>query len=210
MKTIGVLHVLTETVLQDRYSHLELARLAIDGGADTIQYRQKAGTTREMIETVKGMQDLCRTAKVALIVNDRVDVAVAAGADGVHLGQEDFPVRLARNLLGPDRIIGVSAGNPDEAFQGISDGADYVGFGPIYATGSKSDAGDPQGLEKLSDMASAFSTPVIAIGGIGIDTASEVVRAGAHGIAVISAVCCQENPEEAARKLMEGVRAGKG
>ena len=209
MKTIGILHVLTDTVLQTRFSHLDLARLAIDGGADTIQYRQKVGTAREMIGTAGAMQDVCTAAGVPFIVNDRVDVAIAAGADGVHLGQDDFPVRLARELLGPDRIIGVSAGNLDEAEQGIADGADYVGFGPIYATGSKSDAGSPQGLDRLSEISRALSVPVIAIGGIGADTATDVIRAGAHGIAVISAVCCREDPGAAARALLERIRMGK-
>jgi len=209
MKAIGMLHVLTDTVLQDRYSHMDLARLAIAGGADTIQYRQKTGTAREMIETAMAMQEICTDAGIPLIVNDRVDVAIAAGADGVHLGQDDFPVRKARELLGSDRMIGVSGGTVEEAQQGIVDGADYVGFGPIYATGSKADAGAPQGLAGLSEIVRALSVPVIAIGGIGADTAAEVMRAGAHGIAVISAVCCQADPEGATRRLLRRMRTGK-
>ncbi len=207
MKKIGVLHVLTDTVLQDRFSHLDLARLAVNGGADTVQYRQKTGDTRDMIETAAAMQNLCTPAGVTFIVNDRVDVAFAAKADGVHLGQDDFPVHLARELLGPDRIIGVSGGTLDEAHQGIVDGADYVGFGPIYATGSKPDAGEAQGLGKLSEMARSLSVPIIAIGGIGIDTAADVIRAGAHGIAVISAICCREDPQAAARTLIDRIRS---
>ena len=209
MKAIGMLHVLTDTVLQDRYSHTDLARLAVAGGADTIQYRQKTGTTREMIETAMAIQEICTDADIPLIVNDRVDVAIAAGADGVHLGQDDFPVRKARELLGSDRIIGVSGGSVEEAQQGIAGGADYVGFGPIYATGSKADAGFPQGLAGLSEIARVLSVPVIAIGGIDADTAAEVMRAGAHGIAVISAVCCQADPEGATRRLLRRMRGGK-
>jgi len=207
MKKIGGLHVLTDTVLQDRFSHLDLARLAITGGADTVQYRQKTRATRDMIETAAAIQDLCASAGVTFIVNDRVDVAIAAKADGVHLGQDDFPVRLARELLGLDRVIGVSGGVLDEARQGIADGADYVGFGPIYATDSKPDAGEAQGLGKLSEMACSLSVPVIAIGGIGIDTAADVIRAGAHGVAVISAVCCREDPEGATRTLVGRIRS---
>lgn len=209
MKAIGTLHVLTETNLQNRYSHLELTRFAIDGGADTIQFRQKTGAIQKMIETARKMQDLCRDAGVPLIVNDRVDVAMAVNADGVHLGQEDFPVCLARKFLGPDRIIGVSSGTLKEALKGISDGADYVGFGPIYPTGSKPDAKEPQGLDKLTDMVTALSVPVIAIGGINIDNAAEVIRTGAHGIAIISAVCCQEDPEGIVRELLGRVRTRK-
>ena len=210
MKAIGMLHVLTDTVLQDRYSHTDLARLAVAGGADTIQYRQKTGTTREMIETAMAIQEICTDADIPLIVNDRVDVAIAAGADGVHLGQDDFPVRKARELLGSDRIIGVSGGSVEEAQQGIAGGADYVGFGPIYATGSKADAGFPQGLAGLSEIARVLSVPVIAIGGIDADTAAEVMREGTHGIAVISAVCCQADPEGATRRLLERIGDGVG
>ena len=210
MKAVGVLHVLTDTVLQQRYSHEDLARLAVAGGADTIQYRRKTGSTREMIEEAKAVLAVCRARGVPLIVNDRVDVAVAAGADGVHLGQEDFPVRLARELLGPDRTIGVSGGTLEEARQGAEDGADYVGFGPIYATGSKADARQPRGLEALSHVTSQVSLPVIAIGGVGVETAAEVVAAGAYGIAVISAVCCAGDPGAATRELAQRVRGERG
>ncbi|MDE2889401.1 MAG: thiamine phosphate synthase [Gemmatimonadota bacterium] len=207
MKKIGCLHVLTDTVLQSRHTHAELARMAVDGGAGAVQYRQKSGHTRDMIETARAMREICARSGVSLIVNDRVDVALAAEADGVHLGQDDFPVVLARNLLGAGRIIGVSAGNPDEARKGIADGADYVGFGPIFPTGSKSDAGEAKGLEKLADFARAVRAPVIAIGGIGAENAAGVMRSGAHGIAVISAVCCQADPEAATRNLVKLIKA---
>lgn len=206
MKKIGALHVLTDTVLQSRHTHVELARMAVAGGADVVQYRQKSGDTRGMIETARAMCDVCAESGVSLIVNDRIDVAFAAEAGGVHLGQDDFPVALARNILGAGRIIGVSAGNLDGARQGIRDGADYVGFGPIFPTGSKSDAGEAQGLEVLADFTRAVRAPVIAIGGIGADNADSVVRSGAHGIAVISAVCCQADPEAATRNLGELIR----
>lgn len=206
MKTVGALHVLTDTVLQSRHSHAQLARMAVAGGADTVQYRQKSGNTREMIETARAMRDICARSGVPLIVNDRVDVALAAESDGVHLGQDDFPVALARDLLGAGRIIGVSAGSPDEARQGIADGADYVGFGPVFPTGSKSDAGEAQGLDRLADFTRAVRAPVIAIGGIGPGNAAGVAGTGAHGIAVISAVCCQADPEAATRNLGKLIR----
>jgi len=206
VREVGGLHVLTDTVMQDRYSHAMLARLAISGGASTVQYRRKAGSTREMVAEAEAVLTVCRAAGVPLIVNDRVDVAVAAGADGVHLGQEDLPVRHARELLGPGRIIGISGGTLEEARQGARDGADYVGFGPVYATGSKADARSPRGLEALAHVASRIALPVVAIGGIGVETAPEVMAAGARGIAVISAVCCAEDPEAATRALVEGMQ----
>ncbi len=207
MRRIGRLHVLTDTVLQDRFSHVDLARMAIAGGADTIQFRQKTGSTREMVETALALRGICDDGGVTFIVNDRVDVAVASCADGVHLGQDDFPVRAGRDILGPDRIIGVSARNLEEARQGLTDGADYVGFGPIYTTGSKSDARGPQGLDRLVRIAGALPAPVIAIGGIGVEATADVIRAGAHGIAVISAVCCDGDPEAAVRTLAGRIEA---
>lgn len=203
MKPIGRFHVLTESVLQCRFSHVELTRMAISGGADTIQFRQKTGSTRSMIETAREMQRICREAGVTFIVNDRIDVALATEADGVHLGQDDFPIPLARSLLGKDRIIGGSASTPDEAFRCEREGADYVGFGPVFPTSSKEDAGPVSGLRVLREIVQKCALPVVAIGGISGRNISQVMETGARGAAVISAVCCQEDPGKAARGLCE-------
>ncbi|MCD4718214.1 MAG: thiamine phosphate synthase [Desulfobacterales bacterium] len=201
MKQVGRLHLLTDTVLQARFSHVELTELAIAGGADTIQFRQKSGSTREMIEVARKMKKLCEESDVKFIVNDRIDVAIAAAADGVHLGQDDFPIPLARKLLGEGRIIGGSAATIAEARKCLSEGADYVGFGPVYPTTSKDDAGPVSGIDILKQVVEAIPLPIIAIGGVSAENTPEVIRAGAHGIAVISAVCCQEDPERATREL---------
>jgi thiamine-phosphate pyrophosphorylase len=198
MKKIGRFHVLTDTQLQDRFSHQELVELAITGGADTIQFRQKRGNTREMILAAREMQALCRKAGVPFIVNDRLDVAMAAQADGVHLGQDDFPIPLAREILGEEVIIGGSAGTLEEARKCLREGADYIGFGPVFPTTSKDDAGPASGLALLEQVVREIPLPIIAIGGIGLHNARQVMEAGAYGIAVISAVCCQESPQEAA------------
>lgn len=203
MKQIGKLHILTDTVLQSRFSHMEITRFAIAGGADTIQYRQKSGSTREMIESARNMKRLCSEAGVMFIVNDRLDVAIAAEADGVHLGQDDFPIPMARELLGEGRIIGGSAATLDEARKCLSEGADYVGFGPVYPTSSKDDAGPVSGIDILKQVVEIVPLPIIAIGGVGAENTAIVIRAGAHGIAVISAVCCQDDPEEATRSLYQ-------
>ena len=201
MKKIGRFHVLTDSCLQNRFSHAELAKLAIAGGADTIQFRQKEGATRQMIRVAGEMRDLCQRAGVTFIINDRVDVAIASHADGVHLGQDDFPIPLARKLLGEKAIIGGSAGSMEEAHRCLREGADYIGFGPVYPTTSKEDAGPAAGLGLMKQIVEAIPLPIIAIGGIGVNNASPVIQAGAHGIAVISAVCCQQDPAEAARCL---------
>jgi len=208
MKKIGKLHVLTDTALQNRFSHLELTEQAISGGADTIQFRQKGGSTKELIEIAAGMRRLCREKGAVFIVNDRIDVAIAAEADGVHLGQDDFPIPLARKLLGADRIIGGSAATPEEIETCIREGADYVGFGPVYPTGSKDDAGPVSGIDRLKQIVQSMPIPVIAIGGIDESNAAHVMVAGAHGIAVISAVCCRKDPQKAARKLHDIVAPG--
>ena len=207
MKKIGRFHVLTDVCLQNHFSHLELADLAIAGGADTIQFREKNGETRQMIRVAEELQALCRRAGVTFIINDRVDVAVACHADGVHLGQNDFPIPLARKLLGEDTVIGGSAGNLEEARQCFSEGADYIGFGPVYPTTSKEDAGPASGLDLLRQVVKEIPLPIIAIGGIGKDNAPLVMRTGVHGIAVISAVCCHENPKEAAQCLRDLLEA---
>ena len=203
MQPIGKLHILTDVQLQSRYSHTELTRLALEGGADTIQLRQKTGSTREMIEVAQQMKRLCAESGVLFVVNDRVDVALASGADGVHLGQDDFPIPLARELLGEESIIGGSAATLEEARKCLSDGADYVGFGPVYPTASKEDAGPVSGLGLLRKVVESISLPVIAIGGVDEKNTHDVMEAGAHGIAVISAVCCQGYPEQATRALSQ-------
>jgi thiamine-phosphate pyrophosphorylase len=201
MKQIGKLHILTDIVLQDRFSHTELAQLAIRGGADTIQFRQKSESTREMIQVACDVKQVCEESGVTFIVNDRIDVAIASEADGVHLGQDDFPIPLARELLGKGCIIGGSAATLEEARKCLSDGADYVGFGPVYPTTSKDDAGPVSGISILKGVVESIPLPIIAIGGVSAENAAEVMKAGAHGIAVISAVCCQEDPEQATRAL---------
>jgi thiamine-phosphate pyrophosphorylase len=177
--------------------------MAIKGGADTIQFRQKVGTTREMIEIVRQLKQLCLDSGVTLIVNDRLDVAIAAEADGVHLGQDDFPIALARKLLGESRIIGGSATTLEEAQKCLAEGVDYIGFGPVYPTTSKADAGPVTGIKLLKQAVGIISLPIIAIGGITVENTPEVIRAGARGIAVISAVCCHQDPEQATRALRQ-------
>jgi len=209
MKPIGRLHVLTDIVLQDRFSHLELTDMAITGGADTIQLRQKSGSTREMIQVATEMKEMCAKAGVTFIVNDRIDVAIAAKADGVHLGQDDFPAPLARELLSKDIIIGGSASTMDEVQKCISDRVDYIGFGPVFPTGSKDDAGPVAGLELLKQVVDTVPLPIIAIGGVSLENVSEVMGTGAHGIAVISAVCCQDDPESATRMLYDEINKSR-
>ncbi len=209
MKRIGVLHVITDTSIQSRFTHTQLAEMAIRGGADTIQFRQKIGTTRQLVETAQSVQSVCSQYGVPLIVNDRADIALAVGSEGVHFGQDDLPVTIGRRMVPSETIIGASARTEEKILAAITDGADYIGFGPIYQTSSKPDAESAKGLEALRRMCEIAQCPVIAIGGITAETAYEVVRAGAHGIAVISAVCKQPHPVAATQRLLAEIQRAK-
>ena len=209
MKNIGVLHVITDTTLQSRFTHAELAELAIQGGADTVQFRQKHGTTRELVAIAQQMQTVCTRHNVPLIVNDRADIALAVGATGAHFGQDDMPVSIGRRILPTEAIIGASARTEEKILEAITEGADYIGFGPIYGTSSKPDAEAAKGLERLRRMCDIAACPVIAIGGISVETAAEVIRAGAHGIAVISAICVHSEPDIATQALLNEIQGAK-
>jgi thiamine-phosphate pyrophosphorylase len=210
MKKIGILHVLTDTTLQTRFTHAELAERAIRGGADTIQFRHKHGTTRELMAMARSVGDICRQSGVTFIVNDRVDIAFAVEADGAHVGQDDLPVPIARRILGSDKIVGVSAEAREHALRAEQEGADYIGFGPVFPTGSKPDAAAPSGLKTLQKVCQSVHLPVIAIGGITADNVEAAIAAGAHGVAVISAVCCAPDPAKATQELFERIRHAKG
>lgn len=209
MKNIGVLHVITNTTLQSQFTHAELAALAIRGGADTVQFRQKRGTTRDLVAIAQQMQTVCTLHNVPLIVNDRADIALAVGATGAHFGQDDMPVSIGRQILPTEAIIGASARTEEKILEAITEGADYIGFGPIYGTSSKPDAEAAKGLERLRRMCDIAACPVIAIGGISVETAGEVIRAGAHGIAVISAVCAHSEPDIATQALLNEIQGAK-
>jgi thiamine-phosphate pyrophosphorylase len=183
------------------HSHVEVARGAIAGGVTAVQFRDKQMSTRQQVEVAQTLQALAREAGVPFIVNDRVDVAQAVDADGVHVGQDDMPARVARRLIGPRRILGVSAETVEQAIQAEKDGADYVGAGTVFATGTKPDAGEPIGLEGLRAIAQAVNIPVVAIGGIDETNALSCMQAGAAGVAVVSAVAWAEDVAEAARRL---------
>jgi len=199
----GRLHVLTDTILQSKYTHPELAHLAIDGGADTIQFRQKKGTSLEMFRNAEDIMKLCRDANVTMIVDDRIDIALAVDADGVHLGQSDLPLPTARKLMGDQKLIGGSATDFDELQKVIDQGADYVGFGPVFGTMSKDNPGNPKGIQFMKTVVERSSIPVVAIGGIKLEHVHDLFATGIHGIAVISAICCASDPKAATGEFMQ-------
>lgn len=195
-KQIGRLHVITDEVLQDRFSHIELAASAAAGGADVIQYREKRQvSTKEMIRVAVMMSLACREFGTTLLIDDRVDVAAAVGASAVHLGREDLPPYVARQILGPDAIVGGTANTVDEAVKVAKQPVDYLGVGPVFGTTSKGDRAAPMlGLERFGEICAAVDKPVIGIGSITADQVGDVLAAGAYGVAVLSAVVCQDDP----------------
>lgn len=203
------LYVITDQDLALGLAHSEIARRAVLGGADVIQFRDKTLPSREMVWAGREIREITWKAGALFIVNDRLDIALACGADGVHLGQDDLSCETARQLSPPGFVIGVSVGSADEAVSAERQGADYVAVSPVFPTGSKADAGPGYGLAIVREIRAAVSIPVIAIGGIGTANAADVIRAGADGIAVISAVVSQPDITVAARGLAAIVAATK-
>ncbi|MGB8311152.1 MAG: thiamine phosphate synthase [Halobacteriota archaeon] len=195
------LYVITDPVLGCGRSHEEITRLAIDGGADVVQLRDKTSGTRDLLRAGRRMRRVTRAADVLFIVNDRVDVALACRADGVHLGQSDLPIDVARALAPSEFTIGVSVSHAAEAVQAVQEGADYVAASPVFLTASKHDTGAGCGIAGIKQIRKAVDVPIIAVGGIGLNNVHDVLRAGADGIAVISAVVSQPNITRAAQDL---------
>ncbi len=193
-------------------SHLDVARAALKGGADVLQLRGKEMEGGELFHLAVEMRELVGEGggNCLFLVNDRVDVALAAGAHGVHLGQEDLPAGVARDLIGPDRIMGVSAGTVEEAVRAWEEGADYLGVGPIFPTPTKPDAGEPIGLEGLRNIRKAVDLPLVAVGGINEENLEQVFGAGADGVAVISAVTAAADMLEVVQRLRRAVDACLG
>ena len=203
------LHVLTDREWSRGRDMLSVAAAALDGGATVIQLRDKMASTRVLIEEGLVLRALTRERGALLIVNDRVDVALAVEADGAHVGQDDMPTHLARQMLGPKRILGVSAVNIEEADAAVAGGADYLGVGPIFPSPGKVDAGPPTGVHLLTELAGRYVTPLVAIGGITAENATEVVRVGACGVAVITAVVNAEDITAASRQLRIAIDAAR-
>jgi len=176
---------------------------ALAGGVDVVQLREKDRDARERYRLGRRLRELTREAGMPLIVNDRVDLAAALDADGVHLGQSDLPVEVAREQLGPEATVGCSTSTVAEAEAAAAAGADYLGCGAVYGTDSKDvrDAKDGIGPERIREIARAVDVPVVGIGGIDADNAAPVVEAGAVGVAVIGAITAADDPERAAREL---------
>ncbi len=197
------LYVVTDSDLSRGRTDAETARLAYEGGADAVQLRMKHTDGREMLCQARQIASMAAENDRFFFVNDRVDIAMASGADGVHLGQSDMPVEDARRLMGDDAIIGVSVQTVEQAIEAVEGGADYLGVGSIFVTSTKKDAVQGLGLGAIFEIRQAVDVPVVAIGGINRGNIQDVIRAGADSAAVVSAVVAQEDPRSAAHELKD-------
>lgn len=204
------LYVVTDERLSLSRPTVEVVAAALRGGVDAVQLRAKDDlSVREQAAIGRALRALTRAAGVLFLVNDRADLAAALDADGVHVGQDDLPADLARRIVGPDRIVGVSAATVEEALAAREAGADYLGVGPIYGTLTKPDAGAAVGPERITAIKARVPLPVVGIGGIGRDTIAAVMAAGADGTAVVSAIVGAADVEAAARDLKARMLAAR-
>ena len=201
------LYLVTDRTLSLGRSTVEVVAAAVSGGVTCVQLREKHCSTREFLEEARRVRELLVGTGVPLIINDRLDVALAVAADGVHLGQNDMHISDARRLVGERLVIGISAESVADAIRAEAEGADYIGVSPVFTTPTKMDTAPPLGLEGLREIRRAVSLPLVAIGSIRHDNAAEVLRAGADGLAVVSAIVSAPCPRTAAAGLRQRIQS---
>jgi thiamine-phosphate pyrophosphorylase len=200
------LQLITDRQLCGERSVENVVGLAAQGGVNLVQLREKQASMREIIELGTQLKKLLHKYSIPLIINDRVDIAQAINAAGVHLGQEDLPFPLARKILGFKKIIGVSINNVVQAQEAEQWDVDYLGVGPIFATATKPDASAPLGIAELKNIREISRHPLIAIGGINQQNIKNVLQAGADGVAVVSSICAAEDPKASAMQLLQTLK----
>ncbi len=210
MKDVNLdLHLVTDRGLLRGRRLLEIIRAAVAGGVSVVQLREKDCSTREFLELGCAVAAELARCSVPLIINDRVDIALAVGADGVHLGQSDMPYAQARTLLGPKAIIGLSVESVADALAAETLDVDYLGLSPVFSTPTKTDLQHQLGLEGVREIQSVSRHRLVAIGGIHAGNAKAVLAAGAGGLAVVSAICSADDPIRATRELLQEINAAK-
>ncbi|MDN5291584.1 MAG: thiamine-phosphate pyrophosphorylase [Anaerophaga sp.] len=200
------LYLVTDRGLSLGRSLREVLEKALKGGVSMVQIREKEASTREFIREVLDIKVLLKRYNIPLIINDRVDVALATDADGVHLGQNDMPWQMARRLIGADKIIGLSIESADQIEEANAADIDYIGISPVFTTPTKKELAKGLGLEETTRIAKLSRHPAVAIGGIKPENAREVLQTGVDGISVVSAICSAPDPEKASRELLEIIK----
>ncbi len=207
MRIKGLYAIIDNSIRPD-LPNIEIAKRALAGGSQILQLRGKGLSSRDLLEQAMEIRELTRKSGATFIVNDRADIALLSDADGVHLGQDDLPVVEARKILGGKKLIGISTHNIEQALKAEQEGADYIGFGPVFGTKTKVDAEEAKGIAVLGEVKRRVSIPVIAIGGINLDNLRKVMEA--DGAAVISAIAKADNIEKTTKRFVEALRQAQG
>lgn len=197
------LYLVTDRALSLGRPLEEIVEAAVKGGVTMVQLREKECDSREFYDIALRIKNLLQPCGVPLIINDRLDIALAVDADGLHIGQSDLPWQIARELLGENKILGLSVENMKQAHIANLANVDYIGISPVFATQTKTDTETPFGLEGIRNVAAITRHKTVAIGGINLSNASEIMKAGAGGIAVVSAIVSANDPEHAAKALKQ-------
>lgn len=187
----------------------DIVEKAVKGGVTMVQLREKSASTREFIQEALEIKPLLRQYNIPLIINDRVDIALAIDADGVHLGQSDMHWKMARQLLGPDKIIGLSIEKAEQLEEANEADIDYIGISPVFTTPTKKELENELGLKGTSEIARNSNHPSVAIGGINLTNVTDVLLTGTNGVSVVSAICSAEDPEAAAKELSKVIKQVK-
>lgn len=210
MKNINYdLYLVTDRELSLGRSLVEVIKAAVEGGVTIVQLREKDCTTRDFLQVAQEVAGFLKPLNIPLIINDRVDIALAVGADGLHIGQSDMPYEIARKLMGSEAIIGLSVENMQDALDAEALEVDYLGLSPIFSTPTKTDIHHELGLEGIREIKQISRHKLVAIGGINLANTKEIIAAGADGIAVVSAICSADDPKKSAEELLKEVVAGK-
>lgn len=202
-------YLVTDPTLSNGRTELEVVRAAAAGGVRLFQYRDKLAGKRLYLEKARALAALCRELGVDLLLNDHVDVAALVDCAGIHLGQDDLPTAEAKQILGSAKIVGRSTHDPSQAAAAIREGADYINIGPVFPTATKNTPVVPVGLDMVREIARISTVPVTTMGGIGMDNAVDVVRAGADRVAVVTAITQAPDIADAARRLVQRVESAK-
>jgi thiamine-phosphate pyrophosphorylase len=209
-KVDNSLYLVTDRDLSLGRSNLEVIQAGVRGGVTLVQLREKEATTKEFYQEGLKIRAYLKARDIPLIINDRIDMALALDAEGVHLGQEDMPIDAARKILGPQKIIGASAFTPEEAKIAEALGADYLGLSPIFVTETKPELTQHLGIKGIPLLKEAVKIPVVGIGSMSESNAYEAVKAGLDGVAVVSAICSREDPRAAAAAIKAEIMRAKG
>ena len=203
------LYLVTDRDLSRGRPLIDVVGAAIQGGVTCVQLREKTCSTREFLTQAVSIKEFLKERGIPLIINDRIDIALVVQADGVHLGQSDMPLELAQRILPETMIVGISAESPEDAESAEKGGADYISVSPVFGTPTKTDTAPPLGIEGIREIRRRVKIPIVGIGGLNEINSADIIRAGADGIAVVSAIMAADNPEETARRLKQTIMQAK-